>query len=480
VSQYAEPVSMIAMSRLAVLLFAAFALACTPSYKPGLPPGSPFADQSTLAFPQSAATGDVSDHDAWLWFRTNAEEDVRVSWNPDGRIDAASTTVHTSRAQDFTATVHLDGLSPATRYRYRVEVVRGAPTGVDGQFTTAPAPNASTNEVFLWSADIGGQQRCRRDQAGYPIFDVMLKSEPAFVLLLGDLIYSDDRCPSPPNAPGADFVATRLDEYRAKHRYQHEDAALQRLLSAVPVSVMWDDHEVRNNFAGPVEPLMPAGRQALFEFWPIARTGEPTRLYRTIRRGANLQVFILDTRQYRHPNSEKDGPQKSMLGPAQRAWLLEELRRSTATWKVVASSVPLANPKGGTLQLPGNDSWAMGNDGTGFHHELRSIIDALREHRIQNVVWLAGDVHYAQVATFDPDGDGEIDFYEAVAGPLSAAPAKPLPQQPALHPSTLYAEGGFLNFGRATVTPESLRLEIVDEQGVVRFTHTIQPRVGKP
>src|SRR5581483_12254377 len=164
------------------------------------------------------------------------------------------------------------------------------------------APNSSTNEVFLWSADLGGQQRCRHDQAGYPIFDVMLKSEPAFVLLLGDLIYSDDRCPSPPNAPGADFVATRLDEYRAKHRYQHEDAALQRLLSAVPVSVMWDDHEVRNNFAGTVEPLMSAGRQALLEYWPIARTGEPTRLYRTIRRGANLQVFILDTRQYRHPN----------------------------------------------------------------------------------------------------------------------------------------------------------------------------------
>src|SRR5919106_4976135 len=204
----------------------------------------------------------------------------------------------------------------------------------------------------------------------------MTQSRPDFAVMLGDLIYADDRCPSPPNVPGADFQASTLEHYRAKHRYQREDAALQRFLAAVPVYAIWDDHEVLNNFSGPHEPLMPAGRQALREYWPIAvAPDDPHRLYRSVRRGKDLELFILDTRQYRSSNSERDGPGKTMLGHAQREWLLDGLAKSTATWKVIVTSVPLSNQKGGTLQIPGNDSWALGADGTGFQTELRRIVD---------------------------------------------------------------------------------------------------------
>ena len=72
----------------------------------------------------------------------------------------------------------------------------------------------------------------------------------------------DHLCLSPPNEPGSNFIATTLAEYRAKHHYQRGAAALRRLLESVPVYVMWDDHEVKNNFSGPFEPQMPAGRQA--------------------------------------------------------------------------------------------------------------------------------------------------------------------------------------------------------------------------
>ena len=124
--------------------------------------------------------------------------------------------------------------------------------------------------TFAWSGDLGGQQRCRRGAAGYPIFDVMRAQQLDFFLFLGDTIYSDDLCPSPPNEPGADFQATTLAEYRARHRYQRGAVALRRFLDIVPVYVIWDDHEVRNDFAGPFDSQMPAGRQALREYWPIA------------------------------------------------------------------------------------------------------------------------------------------------------------------------------------------------------------------
>ena len=61
---------------------------------------------------------------------------------------------------------------------------------------------------------------------------------------------------------------------------------------------IWDDHEVKNDFAGPSEPLMPVGRQAFLDYWPIPPPpDEPTRLYRKVRWGKLLEVFILDTRQ---------------------------------------------------------------------------------------------------------------------------------------------------------------------------------------
>jgi alkaline phosphatase D len=302
----------------------------------------------------------------------------------------------------------------------------------------------------------------------------MLARQPSFTVLLGDLIYGDNLCPSPPNVPGSDFLASSLDGYRAKHRYQREDPSLRRFLAAVPVYVMWDDHEVHNNFSGLHEPLMEAGRRALLEYWPISTPPqEPSRLYRQFRRGAHLEVFMLDTRQYRSANMEKDGPHKTMLGTSQRDWLLEGLVRSTATWKVIVTSVPLSNQKGGTLEVPGNDSWARGGDGTGFQTELRKIVNTILERRVRNVVWLAGDVHYAQVNAYDSNGDGTIDFHEFICGPLSAGYGRPVPPNADLGPVTLYSAGGFPNFGSVSIDGTALHLAIIDGDGAIRFEQTL-------
>jgi alkaline phosphatase D len=309
----------------------------------------------------------------------------------------------------------------------------------------------------------------------------MLQVKPDFAILLGDTIYADEVCPSPPNAPGSEFTATTLDQFRAKHRYQRGSTAMQRFLASVPVYVTWDDHEVRNNFSGPYDPLMPIGRRAFLEYWPIGTAPEdPMRLYRAFRRGADAEFFILDTRQYRSRNADPDGPAKTMLGSVQRDWLIRELARSTATWKFIVTSVPLSTPKNGTGGNPGNDSWAGGADGTGFVTELRSIINTILKGRVRNVVWLAGDVHYAQVNVYDPDGDRVADFYEFIAGPLSAAPGKPVPANPTFNPSTLYSAGGFANFGLVTVNKTELRLTIVDDSGTPRFTRVFQAQRSTP
>jgi alkaline phosphatase D len=459
-------------------------LGCEPSGIETLPATSPFLVPSRME--QGVAAGDVAAHSAVLWARTVAPTTLRFEWQEEGASSSAPhwTEVQTRQADDFTAVVTIEGLRPNTVYRYAVRpgaeqetTSQSSSSDAHGRFRTPPEAAQGAAVRFAWSADLGGQGHCRQGEAGYAILDRVVEAQPAFGILLGDLIYADDRCPSPPNAPGADFVATTLDEFRAKHRYQRGAMALQRFLAAVPVLVTWDDHEIRNNFSGPHEPLMAVGRQALLEYWPIRRAAsEPGRLYRSLRWGRTVEVFLLDTRQYRDSDAMADGPQKTMLGAEQRRWLLEGMTQSSAVWKIIATTVPLSVAKAGTLKIPGNDSWARGGDGTGFRNELAGIVQTLLDRHVRNVLWIAADVHYAKVHQYDPNEDGTPDFYEVVCGPLAAAFGKLVDAEPYFKPKTLFSASGFSSFGLVSADDTKAAVEIRDDTGAVRFQATFPAR----
>ena len=473
---------------------------CASASREGLPPGSPFAETAAVSgnlLPQGIAVGDVTSQSALLWLRTDGPMLVQIEWAPvtakDSLSKAGTDVASVARTPlfatgpeaDFTLTIPLEGLTPATRYRWDVFVGAkgrdGTPTeargAARGEFTTLPDAANSAPVTFAWSGDLGGHQRCRRGAAGYPIFDVMRAQQLDFFLFLGDTMYADHLCPSPPNEPGAGFLATTLAEYRARHRDQRGAEALRRFLASVPVYVIWDDHEVRNDFAGPFDSRMPVGRQALREYWPIcAAPDDPHRLYRTVRAGADLEVFILDTRQYRSRNVDQDGPEKTMLGKRQLQWLLSGLTESTATWKVIVTTVPLSISKGGVAGVSGNDGWAGGPGIPGFERERQVIVDHILGRRIKNVVFLAGDVHHVQANVYDPNGDGIPDFHEFVAGPLSAASDRLTPANVELRPTTLINEGGYMNFGLVRVAKSSFDVTVLDEAGVTRFSHRLSAK----
>ena len=457
--------------------------------------GTLFPGSEFLA--QGVAVGDISSQSALLWLRTNGPASVQIEWATVSGWERASklatvvapvsrtVSITTTSEMDYTLTIPLEGLSPATRYRYHVlvgsadQTTRQVPASLvaRGEFSTLPDEKTSAAVTFAWSGDLGGQGRCRQGVSGYPIFNVIQQHNPDFFLFLGDTIYGDHVCASPPNEPGADFKATTLQTYRVRHRYQRGAEALQQFLKTVPVYVMWDDHEVKNNFSGPFEEQMPAGRQAFREHWPIASpVDDPHRLYRRVRYGADLELFILDTRQYRSRNADPDGPTKTMLGAVQLAWLLDGLRASTATWKVIVTSVPLSIPKGGDATVPGNDGWAGGPDGTGFEYERQVIVDVILHDTIKNVVFIGGDVHWVQGNAYDPNQDGVIDFHEYIAGPLSAPPGRFAPTRQELHPTQLFYEVGYHNFGLVRVTKDLFEVKVVDEVGNKRVSHVVSAR----
>ena len=476
--------------------FVALSVGCAAFSDEGVQTSGSFEAQSYLGsdlLPQGMAIGDVSSERALLWLRTDGPASVQIEWAPLSLWERASKlatvvapvsrtrSIPTSPETDYTLSIPLEGLSPATRYRYQVLMVSTDQAGkqpsmklaAKGEFLTLPDDKTSAAVTFAWSGDLGGQGRCRQGVGGYPIFDLIHRQEIDFFLFLGDTIYADNPCPSPPNEPGAEFSATTLQTYRERHRYQRGAEALQRFLKTVPVYVIWDDHEVRDNFSGPFDEQMPDGRQAFREYWPIASPEEdPHRMYRSIRYGADLELFILDTRQYRSLNEDLDGPAKTMLGLSQLKWLLDGLRTTTATWKIIATSVPLSVEKGGL----GNDGWGHEPTGTGFGRERQLIVDAILEQTIKNVVFLAGDVHWVQANAYDPDQDGIIDFHEYMVGPLSARPGRLTAASDELHPMRLVNESGYQNFGLVRVSKHEFEVTVLDEAGIKRFSHVVPAR----
>ena len=412
---------------------------------------------------------------ATIWARGVRAGPLDVTYAPVGEgTTRATRSVSVGADRDLTTKLMLTGLSAATRYAVRVSQ---GEAHVDAEFVTAPPPDAPARVAFIWSGDLGGGGRCRPQAGGYRIFGPMRERRSDFFLFVGDIIYADIPCDGAGVVPGADFRARTLAEYRTRHRYQHEDSPLQALLRATSVYAIWDDHDVRNDFSGPHDSLMPVGRQALLDYWPIAPPAdEPTRLYRRFQWGRLLDLFVLDTRQYRSANSERDGPAKTMLGAAQKRWLLDAVSGSTAVWKVVVTSVSLSIPAG---RPDARDSWTgasifgLPQEGAGFMTERDAILEHWRTRGVKNLVFVAADVHHAEVIRHRPVPSWS--FYELVAGPLSATTGRPRPLDATLNSHSLFARGGVFNFGEIVIVRESLTVRLIDDTGAVMFTHSIKP-----
>jgi alkaline phosphatase D len=410
---------------------------------------------------------------ATLWTRADGPQAVTIRYAPeDDPASARTVAAHARRGSDFTITTRLQRLRAGTRYVY--EVAQGRER-VSGTFRTAPAADADGPVRVLWSGDLGGAGYCRDVEDGYPIFDAMARRQADFFLFVGDTIYADHLCGARPHADGAGFIAETLPGFHAKHRYNRSDAAVQRFMRATPVYAIWDDHEVRNNFAGPDDPLMPLGRQAFTDYWGVQGPPEdPARLYRRVRWGRHMDVFILDVRQYRSNNRVEDGPGKTMLGGAQRAWLLDGLRDSDATWKIVVSPVPLGMFTGGAY----SDSWSGANvvgfrrPGIGFVHERDLLLRAAHDAAVTNLVFLSGDVHHAELLRHEPSPGFVV--HEFVAGPLAARQGFRRFLDRSLRSRSLGSLGWAKNFGEIVADGEQLVVRVFDTSGTARTGLTLR------
>lgn len=326
------------------------------------------------------AAGDVTSNGAIIWLRTEEESSVSVQYGtgPTLRDFASTTPVKVFKNTDFTAKVMVDGLEPKTTYYYRGVVV-GKKPGPICRFVTAPRPYDLANVFFAFSGDT------RERFQPFSIMDSIRAMRPDFFLHLGDTIYAD-----------LDGVASQLPQFWAKYAANRMDLPTQRLFSETSVYVTWDDHEVTDDYH-PANPLAPIGRRAFFDYWPIRQDPkDPDRLYRSFRWGKAVELFILDTRQYR------DIAEGTILGRQQKQWFFEALSSSPAWFKFIVTSVPFSSPN--------IDKWG------GFPEERDEVLKLVAGKRIGGVVFLTADVHYAAVSRVP----GRLGLKEFIVGPMAA------------------------------------------------------------
>ena len=411
------------------------------------------------SLPQGVASGDVGNGRAVLWSRSDRPARLLVEYATTATFENVWRRVGPAalESSDLTARVVLTDLPPGQRIFYRVRFqdlmdLRSVSDPVTGSFRT-PDAKPTRAVTLAWSADTVGQGwGINPGWGGLRTYQALRATEPDLFVNCGDTIYADGPISAEVKLDDGTIwrnvvteskakVAETLDDYRGNYRYNLLDEHMRRFNADVPQIAMWDDHEVRDNWydtrsldsdarysVKSTALLAARARQAFLEYHPIAPPAEdPERIYRTVPMGPLLEVFVLDLRSYRGANSENRqpvlSPDSAILGSGQLAALKARLAASTATWKVIASDMPV-----GLVVRDGPalfEAIANGEDGgpLGRELELADLLRFIRDRRVRNVVWITGDVHYCAAHHYDPARAAFSDFapfWEFVAGPLHA------------------------------------------------------------
>lgn len=421
------------------------------------------------------SAGDISHDGAVIWSRCDqaAVMQVLVADNPEFYRGKLFTGSQTSEREDFNGKTLITGLTPGHTWYYKVwfESLTNPPlisNSALGRFKTAPV--TATDIRFCWSGDTAGQgYGIDLNHDGFATYGAILRQNPDFFVHCGDLIYADNPIlPSKTLADGSDWqnqvaygvdkVAESTQEFRGRYYYNYLDTHFSALHRQVASFQMWDDHEVRNNWwfgeqiddsryrERDITTLAERARTALTECNPMrVNRKEPGRIYRKQSFGPGLELFLLDMRSYKGPNSlnrqPHSGPESSLLGQEQLSWLKESLKNSQAIWKIIAIDMPigLRVTDWGTKRA---ENMANG-DGPplGRELEMAELLTFIHSHDIRNVHFITADVHYCASHYYHPNTaqfKPFTPFWEFVSGPLHAGTFGPNPLDNTFGPEVIF------------------------------------------
>lgn len=383
-------------------------------------------------FPQGVAAGAPRRGGISLWTRADGLEGpardllLQVAEDPGFRKVIHSRRVQADPQRDWTAQarVRSRALKPHREYWYRFESADGG--SPPGRFRTLP-PRDSAQPVRI------GFWTCQAWTEGYYNAHPELAAEDLdLVVCLGDFIYEYGGASPLPGRDDPVGTARDLGAYRAKYRLYRTDPGLREMQAAHAFCFLWDDHEVTNNYwrEGAKDGAGFAARKAAayrawFEHTPVPVI-DGTRIYRSVRVGALVDLFLLDERQYRDiqpcgdsnltPCPDATTP-RAFLGAAQKQWLQDGLRRTSAPWKVLANGdmmMGLDQPAPGTPKFV--DTW------DGYQAERAELVSSWLRDGVRDVVVMTGDDHdnYAGLVTTTGHSGGTPGAVEFVVPSMTS------------------------------------------------------------
>jgi alkaline phosphatase D len=306
--------------------------------------------------------------------------EVRVHYWPKGEPEARKKSgwFKVEADKDCTRQIALAGLRSGTAYGLEVEgrpADAGAGCRVRGTFRTAPAADTETPVRFVVTTC--GDYPRRDTPEGHQIYRSMLETDPDFFVHTGDIEYYDKP------APFADTVALARFKWNRLFALPYQ----RGFHNAVASYFMKDDHDTLKNDCWPGQSYGDlTWEQGLFIFREQVPMGKKT--YRTVRWGKHVQIWLVEGRDFRSPNTMKDGPEKSIWGEEQKQWFFNTVEASDATFRILISPTPLVGPDRGSK----SDNHAN----AGFSHEgdeLRSFIG-----KQKNMWVICGDRHWQYIS----------------------------------------------------------------------------------
>jgi alkaline phosphatase D len=393
--------------------------------KPGF--GSRYPEGSTLedmAFSLPGAEGEVR---LTYWPKNNRNKVVEKGWIP---VDPK---------RDYTTQIALNKLTPGTEYHLALTARKpgGEPASIiTGEFKTAPAENEAAEVTFTV---VTCHDFYRRDDLlnGHTIYPSMARMvKPDFLIHAGDIEYYDKPDPWARNMELARYKWNRIFALPYQVDFYRQFASY----------LMKDDHDLLRNDAWPGETYGDlTWEQGLAIFREQVPMGDKT--YRTVRWGKDLQIWMVEGRDFRSPNTMEDGPGKTIWGEEQKAWLFNGLKESDAAFKILISPTPIVGPDRGSK----NDNHA--NEGfTWEGDQVREYLGSLK-----NTFVLCGDRHW-QYATVDPKTG--VREFSAGAGTDVHAGGFKMSDRTEAH-KFLRIKGGFL----------SVTVKRIDGKPTITFTH---------
>ena len=455
---------------------AAAAHADTPRFSLGIASGQPHAGGMVLW--TRLVGSDLPDHVAVDWEVADDEQFERIVAR--GREDADAAWAHSVHAEPT-------GLAPDRWYWYRFRAL--GQQSESGRTRTTPAADAAVATLRFAITS------CQRfDVNHYAAWRHVAAAGLDLVLFLGDYIYESAQARDAIRAqPGG--VALTLSEYRARYATYKSDPLLRAAHAALPWLLIWDDHEVANDYANlrgfdlavDMRARRSAAYQAYWEHMPFPKSARPVgpdmRIVGRTDWGSLVRIHRVDDRQYRdlqvcpkpgHGGSntvkladcpELLDPKRSLLGAEQERWLADgwDLARP---WNLLMQQ-SLMSRFSWTDPAQGATYWTDAWDG--YAPSRTRLLGAVAEKKVPGLVVVGGDVHSNYVADLKVDYDDPksaviaSEFCGTSITSLSMAQSRvdaALPFNPHVH----YGRSDQRGYVRFEMTRKELRasLEVVD------------------